>query len=430
MDDVKKWTLYMMFLVAGFATGIGTLGLFPQFWLQYGITGLAVHVVFLALFAYVAILEAETVMRSRYYFVELYQKVVRKPAMIVVVLAAVVMFLSYYSANVMLSLLAPLLGTGTVGRLVAKLLMLGIVFVILTRAKEKTFAIMAIGSLVFVISIFITAIAFKTQIPENATFLGLAKHMLVASVPLSLDMVRDAALRAIYGVGLGFAFYLMLGSFLNERFNAKLIIGAGILIQLVVSLLSTLIVVYAIAPTTPERLLSYVYGGDEGAIALMGDLPNILSGYPTLLGLIALSLFFAGITSLLPTAEVGLQIIESLQKAGRSKAAMYLIGTSALIGLVDSPPAVADMVLKTVTIVTFFTAIYELYPVMVSRKEIGAATVLAGIALVMFLVAGFHALITEFRAGGLYIASGLLAALLILLGAFGDRVFPPSEEAL
>ncbi len=357
MDQVKKWTLYLMFLVAGFATGIGTLGLFPQFWLQYGITGMAVHVAFLALFTYVAILEAEVVMNSGYYFVELYRKVAKRPAMIVTILAVVVLFISYYAANVMLSILSPVVGTGTVGRLIAKLLMLAIVFLILTRAKEKTFAIMAVGSLVFVVSVVITAIAFKTQIPENATFLGLAKHMLITTTPITLDLIRDAAMRAIYGVGLGFAFYLMLGSFLNERFNPRIIIGTGILIQLLVSLLSTVIVVYAIAPTTPERLLSYVYGGDEGAIALMADLPNILSGYPILLGLIAISLFFAGVTSLLPTAEVGLQITESLLKIGRNRAAAYIIGAAAIIGVLDSVPAVADMALKTVTATTFFTAV-------------------------------------------------------------------------
>lgn len=430
MDQVKKWTLYLMFLVAGFATGIGTLGLFPQFWLQYGITGMAVHVAFLALFTYVAILEAEVVMNSGYYFVELYRKVARRPAMIVTILAAVVLFISYYAANVMLSILSPVVGTGTVGRLIAKLLMLAIVFLILTRAKEKTFAIMAVGSLVFVVSVVITAIAFKTQIPENATFLGLAKHMLITTTPITLDLIRDAAMRAIYGVGLGFAFYLMLGSFLNERFNPRIIIGTGILIQLLVSLLSTVIVVYAIAPTTPERLLSYVYGGDEGAIALMADLPNILSGYPILLGLIAISLFFAGVTSLLPTAEVGLQITESLLKIGRNRAAAYIIGAAAIIGVLDSVPAVADMALKTVTATTFFTAVYELYPVMTSREKPSLRAILGGIAIVMFLIGGVYAVVTDFRAGGLYIASGLLAVALVVFGVLGDRIVPLQEEAI
>ncbi len=319
MDEIKKWTVYMIFLVAGFATGIGSIGLFPQFWLQYGSTGLALYLIFLAILTYVAILETETVMKSGYYFVELYNKVSKRPAMILAIFTVIVIFLSYYAANVMLSLLSPVLGTGTVARFIAKLIMLGIVFWVITRAKEKTFAIMAGGAIFFFLAVVVTTIAFKVQIPENAAFLGMAKHMLVASHPITLAMIKAAAEKAVYGVGLGFAFYLMLGSFLNERFNAKVIIGTGILVQLLIGLMSTVIVVYAIAPTTPDRLLEYVYGGEEGAIQLLGDLPHILSSYPLLLALIALSAFFAGITSLLPTSEVGLQIIEAIMGIGKGE---------------------------------------------------------------------------------------------------------------
>ncbi|NJE09845.1 sodium-dependent transporter [Thermococcus sp. MAR1] len=429
MNEIKKWTLYMMFLVAGFATGIGTLGLFPQFWLKYGLTGLVVHVLFLALFTYVAVLETETVMKSGYYFVEIYHKLFRRRAMIVSILVAVIIFLSYYTANTMLSILAPLLGTGTVGRLVAKVLMFALIFVVLTRAKEKSFAIMAVGSLVFVVAVAVTAVAFKTQIPENATFLGMAKHMLVARTSLSLDLIRDAAMRAAYGVGLGFAFYLMLGSFLNERFNPRLIIGTGILLQFFVSILSTVIVVYAIAPSTPDRLLTYVYGGDEGAIALMGDLPIILKEYQVLLFLIAISVFFAGLTSLLPTAEVGLQIIESMFKMGRNRATTYLLGASLAVGVIDAAPAIADMALKAVTVSIFFTSIFELWPVLNSKEKSPAIMGASVLATLLFVVGGIYALIMTFRAGGVYLLSGILAVLIVGFGFLGDRLLPAREEA-
>ncbi|QDA30977.1 hypothetical protein FH039_04295 [Thermococcus indicus] len=430
MDEVKKWTLYLTFLVAGFATGIGSIGLFPQFWLQYGITGMAVYVVFLAVLTYVAILEAETVMKSGYYFVELYNKVSRRPAMILSIFAVVAMFLSYYTANTMLTVLSPVLGTETVARLIAKILMFAIIFLILTRAKEKTFTIMALGSIIFVVAVAVTAVAFKTQIPENAAFLGMAKHMMVAKHGISLAMIKAAAERAIYGVGLGMAFYLMLGSFINERFNAKVIIGTGIFIQLLIGVLSTVTVVYAIAPTTPDRLLQYVYGGEEGAIQMMGDLSTILADYPTLLALIGLSAFFAGVTSLLPTAEVGLQIIESMMGIGRNRAATYLIGVSLLIGIFDSPPSIADMILKAVVVATFFTAIYELYPVVSSERRLSMpAMAVVAVGALVFVVGGLYAFLGVFRAGGLYVVSGVLAAILLLFGLFGDRLVAQKTAA-
>uniref|UniRef100_UPI0025CD3425 sodium-dependent transporter n=1 Tax=Thermococcus sp. TaxID=35749 RepID=UPI0025CD3425 len=198
MNEINKWSIYLMFLVAGFATGIGSIGLFPQFWLQYGITGLAVHIVFLALFTYVAILEAERVMKSGYYFAELYNKVLQKPALLMAVVVTIVLFLSYYTANVMLSIVAPLVGTGALGRLVAKILMLALVYLVITRAKEKTFLVMAAGSVFFLVVIFLTAIVFRMQIPQGATFLGMGKHMMFEHVGISLSMIKDAASRAIY----------------------------------------------------------------------------------------------------------------------------------------------------------------------------------------------------------------------------------------
>ncbi len=425
MDGIKKWTIYMIFLVAGFATGIGSIGLFPQFWLQYGSTGLALYLIFLTVLTYLAIMETETVTKSGYYFVELYNKVSKRPAMILSIFTVIVIFLSYYAANTMLSLLSPVLGTGTVARLIAKLIMLGIVFWVLTRAKEKTFTIMAGGSIFFFLAVVVTTLAFKVQIPENAAFLGMAKHMLVASHPITLAMIKAASEKAVYGIGLGFAFYLMLGSFLNERFNAKVIVGAGILVQLLIGIMSTVIVVYSIAPTTPDRLLEYVYGGEEGAIQLLGDLPHILSNYPLLLALIALSAFFAGITSLLPMSEVGLQIIESILGMGRDKAATYLIGIAALVGIFDSPPNIAEAMVKAVTASIFFTAIFELYPVISSKKG-RSAPVLAvvGVSVALFLIGGLYALYNTFSTGGVYVASGILALFIILFGLFGDRLVP------
>lgn len=435
MDEIKKWSMYLMFLVAGFATGIGTIGLFPQFWLEYGITGFIIHVAFLAVFTYVAIAEAEKVIKSGYYFVELYNKIMRKPAMIVSILALAIIFLSYYTANTMLILLAPVLGTGTVGRLIAKIIMMAIVFVILTRAKEKTFTIMAAGSMILVIAVIVTTLAFVVKIPSTAAFLGMAKHMIVSTHPVTLALITTAAERAIYAVGLGFGFYLMLGSFMNERFNAKLIISAGVIIQLLIGVLSTITIVYAIAPSTPGELLKYVYGGEEAAIALMGKLPSILAGYNVLLILIAISIFLAGVTSILPTAEVGLQILEFNMKVGRNRAAAYLLGMALLIGIPDSVPELAQALLLAVSISIFFTSLFEYYPVI--SKEIEKVTglkpttgqLIAGAILFGVLIPmGLYALYATAKNGGADIIGAVIAIILVATGLLANNLIKKKEE--
>ena len=429
MDQIKKWTLYLMVLVAGFATGIGTIGLFPQMWLKYGLTGLILHVIFLAILTYLAILEAERVMKSGYYFTELYTKVSRKPGMILAIFAVGVMFLSYYAANTGLALLAPLLGTGAVGRLIAKLLLLALTLIVITRAKEKTFTIMAIGAFILVILVPVLVILFKTQVPKNAMYLSIAKNMLTARNPISLEMVRATAERAIYGVGLGFGFYLMLGSFINERFNPKLIIGTGVFIQFIIGLLSTFAVIYAVTPYRPEEFLIYANGGEEQAITLMGDLPKILSNHPMLLAFLGLTIFMAGLTSLLPAAEIGVQITESLMKFGRSKAALYFMGIVTVIGIFDSPPNIADMFLKAVTTSLLLTSIFEAYLIMIGKEKpstINVAVVL--ISLILF-IAGFIAQVYyDIKLGGIYYASVVLALFIGLLGIMGEKIVPQGPE--
>lgn len=155
----------------------------------------------------------------------------------------------------------------------------------------------------------------------------------------------------------------MLSSFINERFNPKLIISTGVLIQLVMGVLSTFVVIYGVTSYEPDEFLIYTSGGEEQAITLMDDLPKILSEQSLLLALLGITIFIAGLTSLLPTAEVGVQITGSIMKVGRSKAALYFMAIVAVLGVVDSPPTIADMFLKAVTTSLLVTSMFEAYPI-------------------------------------------------------------------
>lgn len=418
MEEKTKWTIYLAFLVAGFATGIGTMGLFPQFWLQYGMTGLSVYLLFTVFFTCLAIFEAESTQKTAYHFTELYTKLTKTSGMIIAILLASIVFLSYYTANTALILLSPFLGTGTVGRLIAKLILLAITFIIITRAKEKTFLIMAGGSALFIIFAMITAVAFKTKIPTENFYLDLAKGMVFAKHPISLALLRDAAIRALYGVGLGFAFYLMIGSFMGRNFNSKVIIGTGVAIQVFIGIISTFTVIYSVAPGTPGLLLTYATGGEEGSIKLMEALPHILANYQILLLMIAISLFFAGLTSIVPTAEIGLQITQMLTGLSRGKAATYFIGFVALLGVVDSHPQIADMMLQAINIFIFIGAIFEVYPLMTKLKDQGTSVEYAAamVGATLFALLGAYTMISEVRMGSYRVVSTVIALVLLTIG--------------
>jgi NSS family neurotransmitter:Na+ symporter len=431
MDETKKWTFYLMMLVAGFATGIGTIGLFPQMWLEFGMTGLIVHVIILAILTYLAISEAEVIMKSDYFFTEMYTKVTRKPGMIFAILLTGIMFLSYYTANVGLSLLAPVLGTGAVGRLIAKIIIIALVFIVISRAKEKTFLIMALGSLLFILLILLIAIIAVVQLPRGDAYSDLARRLFMFQ-PLTWKLIRAATDRAIYGVGLGFGFYIMLGSFINERFSAKTIIGGGVLVQFLMGLLSTISVVYIIPLTGAQTMHNYIYGGEEGAIAMLGVLPKTLANNTLLLLLFFLGVFMAGLTSILPTAEVDLQILQSTMKMGRTKAAVYLTGVVLLLGIFDSPPAVDDMMLKATTTAILATAIFEMYPIIAGRKKpTQLQLITAAISAFLFIVGFIVQSIYDITLGGIYYASLLLALIVAALGFVGEALMPTvrREEA-
>ncbi|WP_457752616.1 sodium-dependent transporter [Thermococcus sp.] len=418
MEERTKWTIYLTFLVAGFATGIGTMGLFPQFWLQYGITGLTVYLVFTLFFTYLAILEAESTQRTAYHFVELYTKLTRTSGMIIAILLAIVVFLSYYTANTALILLSPFLGTGALGRLIAKLILLAVTFIIITRAKEKTFLIMAGGSALFVIFAVITAVAFKTKIPAENFYLDLVKGMIFARQPLSLALLRDAAIRALYGVGLGFAFYLMIGSFMGRNFSSKVIIGTGVAIQVFIGIIATFTVIYSVAPGTPGLLLTYATGGEEGSIKFMEALPHVLANYQILLLMIAMSLFFAGLTSIVPTAEIGLQITQMLTGLSREKAATYFISFVVLLGIIDSYPPIADMMLQAINVFIFIGAIFEIYPILTKLRgqKSPIEHAIATVGAVVFALLGIYVMISEISIGGYRVVSTVIAIVLLIIG--------------
>ncbi|WP_237705085.1 sodium-dependent transporter [Thermococcus zilligii] len=339
------------------------------------------------------------------------------------------MFLSYYTGNVGLSLLSPFLGTGTIARLVAKVILIAIIFVVISRAKEKTFTIMALGSLFLVLIIPALAILSMSQIPKNAEAISSAWRMLLSSHPITFSLLREATDRAIYAVGLGFGFYIMLGSFLNERFNPKVIIGTGVFIQFILGILSTIAIIYIAAPTDPSAFNEYVAGGEEAAIALLGKLPDMLANHTLVLYAIGLAVFMAGLTSILPNSEVALQILQYLLKTGRNRAAVYLTGLVLLVGVLDSPPSVADMMLRAVSTALFVTAIFEMYPI-ISRKE-GMTPVQLGVVLIsgaLFIVGFLIQLGHDINLGGIYYASALLALIVVLAGLFGEALMPKTEE--
>jgi SNF family Na+-dependent transporter len=249
--------------------------------------------------------------------------------------------------------------------------------------------------------------------------------MLFAFRPISWELIRSATDRAVYGIGLGFGFYIMLGGFINERFNAKTIIGGGVLVQLIMGFIATIAVVHVLPLMSPDTVHHYIYGGEEGSIAMLKVLPKVLSDHPIFLLLFFTSLFMAGLTSILPTAEVDLQILQSTMRMGRGKAALYLTGIVLLVGIFDSPPAVADMMLKATSTALPVMALFEMYPIIAGKEGASKLQLTTAAISALIFIAGFIVQsVYDIKLGGLYYASLALALMVVILGFIGEALMP------
>jgi len=174
---------------------------------------------------------------------------------------------------------------------------------------------------------------------------------------------------------------------------------------------------------------AYASGNEETVLDIVGKLPKILKDYPALVALVGVSSFFAGLTSILPSAEIGLQITEKRRNVPRNKAAFYFLIATFLIGVVDSYPNLAEAILVGVNTITFFTAIYEIYPILKVGKKPGPLGMTAIVVSVVFLtLSGLSAFRIVFGGGIYYILAGIVAVAVVLYGFIWDEVSNPKIE--
>jgi len=354
MDVKEKWTIYLILLVAGFTTGIGSLLNVPVYWLQYGATWMFLYLVFLALFMYIAIREVEWVRNLGYNFGDVYRKILKRPELMFVILAVIILLLSTEPVYMILIPLSIIRWTYPTpfSKLMSKLLVIGLMFLVLRMGRKKTLEISAITSLILGIILILLATghlgAFYLKRPYQW-------HMMTVS------MIVTAFRRALYGSGLGFAFYLLMGNIIDEKFNGKFVVGTGIVVHVLMVVLFSCIAFFALfyrilifnpnTHITSGHLIYALHGG-------LGPLASLLASF---------SILLAGITFILPAAEAGVQILKSSFGMDRDKAIMYLAGASLIAGVLDISVSVENLLWKVFIALIISAALCEFYPVIALR---------------------------------------------------------------
>ncbi|WP_324735406.1 sodium-dependent transporter [Thermococcus sp. SY098] len=360
---MRKLTILIILLIVGYMVGIWTFLLFPQILIAGGMKALMLYIAISAVFAAVPYYSLETTKRSRYFFFEYLTKVSKAPSIGISLLMFIIIGASlilYYSSLSITSIV----GKGnTLYVALAVVLSLLLSSLILFRAKEKSVVLMGWFAILFLIFTLISWYIirnFALSVAEKAVPVQFALETLTGNIKsthlsITFPLVIKIILLAFLGLGLGFGFYIVFGTFLPEETDSRALIGAGYILQLLIGVLATYIVVYSLAVSFPGTAMLYGHATINEAtgyiVKIAAALTEIKSMQAkTVLYLLMISVYLAGMTTFIPLIETAGHIISESMQSSRNKAISV-----ALIGVFAVSLILTSRYLRTLFLALFFS---------------------------------------------------------------------------
>lgn len=425
---MKKLTVLMILLIVGYMVGIWTFLLFPQILISGGVKALALYIIISAALAVVPYYSLEATKRSRYFFFEYLTRVSKSPGvgigllMFILVGASLIL---YYSSVSLISIFGK-----SETRYVALVVVVSLLFssVILFRAKEKSIILMGWFSVLFlvftVISYYIVRnFALTTAekvIPVKFALNTLTGNLRSTVLPITLPLIMKILLLAFLGLGLGFGFYMVLGTFLPEEADSRVLIGIGYILHLSIGILSTYIVIYSLAVSFPGTAMLYGHATINEALGYIGKIAGALleaksPQAKTVLYLLMISVYLAGMTTFIPLIETaGHMISESMQSSRNKSISVALIGVF-IVSLI-----LTSSYLRALFLALFFSFLgimvaIEVIPLILSGKILSeGAKMYSSIVGITALFTGISMIIKIFSLGT-WQKLGIMAGIVLVL---------------
>ncbi|WP_457753894.1 sodium-dependent transporter [Thermococcus sp.] len=360
---MRKLTVLIILLIVGYMIGIWTFLLFPQILIAGGMKALMLYIVISALLTAVPYYSLEATKRSRYFFFEYLTKVSKAPGagisllMFIIIGASLIL---YYSSLGITSII----GKGNT-LYVALVVVLSLLLssLILFRAKEKSVVLMGWFAILFLIFTLISWYIirnFALSVAEKAVPVQFALETLTGNIksthlPITFPLVIKIVLLAFLGLGLGFGFYIVFGTFLPEETDSRTLIGAGYILQLLIGVLATYIVVYSLAVSFPGTAILYGHATINEATGYIVKIATALTEIKsmqakTVLYLLMISVYLAGMTTFIPLIETAGHIISESMQSSRNKAISV-----ALVGVFAVSLILTSRYLRTLFLALFFS---------------------------------------------------------------------------
>ncbi len=309
--------------------------------------GLVLYILITAFLVVAPYFEIEATKRTRYLFVEYLTKISRFSAVAIsFILFGIIgsSLILYYSSSVLMR------GFVTYDILyLALILLLSLLLasLILFHAKEKTLILMTWFSVVFIVfiavSFFIirdyTLSASEKSLPVQLALETLMTHITATNAPLTTQDIIKIILLGFSSLGLGYGFFMVMGTFLPKETDSRKVIGVGYLLNLFVGVVVTYIFVYSLAATFPRTALLY---GQSGTVEALKFIKNIIgalivahsSEATKVLYLLVFSIYLAGMTTLIPLLEILGHIVSESTQSSRNRALSITLLMVLLLSLV------------------------------------------------------------------------------------------------
>ncbi|WP_297465123.1 sodium-dependent transporter [Thermococcus sp.] len=446
---MRKVSVLMAFLITGYVLGIWNFLVMPKYYITFGLKGFLLSLIPMLIGVFLMYSEAESTKRTRYLVYELFFKIARTPALIFTLLMFLLILLgvtTYYSAYSLVFIL----GSGQSYTLLFVLATILLSAVLLMMARGKTLEFIAVVSILFVVFALLAAFLIRNQALATVTSPQAVQYMqhAVSSItsldlPLTVRGVFYLTVSTLVSLGLGAGVYYVIGSFSPEDLDFKRVLGAVVVLQIILSFAAAFTVAYSLGaayqgfqrayqnPNIPAEeamklftkfteLKEYTTNSEKSPIAsieVFYSIPQILKGNVasdrTLIVLLMLSLYLAGMTTIIVLIEMGSQMLAEVMQLGRTSS----LGLVSLLGMVIGGSMVVGDIKTMFVVVPFavgaLVAAAEAYPLL-SSELMGNRGLTAGVIIVL-LVTGLATLYYTISTGNLAVKIGAFLGLVLFI---------------
>ncbi|WP_456453557.1 sodium-dependent transporter [Thermococcus sp.] len=425
---MKRLIALMTLLIVGYMVGVWTFLLFPQILIKNGLKGLALYLIVTAVLVVAPYFSVEATRRTRYLFVEYLTKISRFPGIAISLAIFAIIggsLILYYSASVLAAAFAASDILYLVLILIVSLILASI---ILFHAKEKTLVLMTWFSAVFIIFVVISFFIIRDysltasgkSLSVQLALETLMTHITATNAPLTLRDGIRIVLLGFLGLGLGYGFFMVMGTFLPKEADSRKMIGAGYILQILIGILVTYIFVYALAATFPGTALRYAESGIADALKFAKDIIGALVAARSpeasrVLYLLVFSIYFAGMTTFIPLIETVGHVISESTQSSRNTALSIALSMVFFLSMILAVDTLRRMFLAAFFAYLPLMVALEMIPLIRNRNVLGQDARLYGSAIAVLGLLVAAVFIMKFVRGTVGQQLGVMVGVIFVL---------------